>query len=100
MGWVPDGIIGIFCSYNPSSHTMAPGIGSFSQKWVPGMSPGVKGGGCIGLTALLPSCANCDLNLLEPYGPVKACNGIVLPLPFTLPFGSRIIFFNFITPCI
>jgi hypothetical protein len=22
-----------------------------------------------------------SLNLLEPYGPVQACNGIVLPLP-------------------
>jgi hypothetical protein len=25
-----------------------------------------------------------SLNLLEPSGPVKACNGIALPLPFTL----------------
>jgi hypothetical protein len=24
-----------------------------------------------------------SLNLLEPSGPVKACNGIALPLPFT-----------------
>jgi hypothetical protein len=23
-----------------------------------------------------------SLNLLEPYGPVQACNGIALPLPF------------------
>jgi hypothetical protein len=25
-----------------------------------------------------------SLNLLEPSGPVKACNGIALPLPFTI----------------
>jgi hypothetical protein len=24
-----------------------------------------------------------NLNLLEPSGPVQACNGIALPLPFT-----------------
>jgi hypothetical protein len=32
-----------------------------------------------------------SLNLLEPYGPVKACNGIALPLCFTLiiEFGSQ-----------
>jgi hypothetical protein len=25
-----------------------------------------------------------NLNLLEPYGPVQACNGIALPVPFGL----------------
>jgi hypothetical protein len=44
-----------------------------------------KGGRCVGLTTLPPSCADClkisgSLNLLEPSGPVKACNGIALPL--------------------
>jgi hypothetical protein len=29
-----------------------------------------------------------SLNLLEPSGPVKACNGIALPLP--LPFNAEI----------
>jgi hypothetical protein len=42
-----------------------------------------KGGRCAGLTTLPPSCADClnsgSLNLLEPSGPVKACNGIALP---------------------
>jgi len=28
-----------------------------------------------------------SLNLLEPSGPVQACNGIALPLPFTLSFS-------------
>jgi hypothetical protein len=26
-----------------------------------------------------------SLNLLEPSGPVKACNGIAIPLPLTSP---------------
>jgi hypothetical protein len=43
-----------------------------------------KGGQCVGLTTLPPSCADLvlksgSLNLLEPSGPVKACNGIALP---------------------
>jgi hypothetical protein len=43
-----------------------------------------KGGRCVGLTTLPPSCADClkksgSLNLLEPSRSVKACNGIVLP---------------------
>ena len=45
-----------------------------------------KGSWCIGLTTLPPSCADClesrSLNLLEPFGPVQAWNGITLP--FTL----------------
>ena len=34
------------------------------------------------LTTLPPSCADClvSLNLLEPSGPVQACNGVALPL--------------------
>jgi len=39
-----------------------------------------KGGLCVGLTILLSSCAiaskSGSLNLLEPSGPVQACNGI------------------------
>jgi len=32
-----------------------------------------------------------NLNLLEPSGPVQACNGIALPFysPITLPFFSQ-----------
>ena len=40
-----------------------------------------KGGRCVRLTSLPPSCAavtKCgNLNLLEPSGPVQACNGTV-----------------------
>jgi len=47
---------------------------------------GDKGGQCIGLTTLSISCAYClesgTLKLLEPSGPVQACNGIALSLPY------------------
>jgi len=60
---------------------------SLWQKWVPGVFPGSKGGRCIGLTTLPPSCAAVmkseNFNFLEPYGPLQACNGTALPLPFT-----------------
>jgi hypothetical protein len=43
-----------------------------------------KGGRCVGLTTLPPSCADClkigSLKLLETSGPVKACNGVALSL--------------------
>ena len=60
---------------------------SLKQKWVPGIFPGSKGGRCVGLTTLPPSCATVlksgSLNLLEPSRPVQAFNGIALPLPLT-----------------
>ena len=41
---------------------------------------------------LPPSCAivmkSGNLNFLELSGPVQACNGTALPLPFTLQFRS------------
>jgi len=47
------------------------------------ISWGGKGGRCIGLTTLPPSCVpiflkSGSLNLLEPSGPAQACNGIAL----------------------
>ena len=44
-----------------------------------------KGGRCVRLTTLPPSCAvvmkSENLNSLEPSGPLQACNGTDLPLP-------------------
>jgi len=49
---------------------------------VPGVFPGGKGGRCIRLTTLPPSCAvvmkSGYLNFLEPSGPLYACNGTAL----------------------
>jgi len=46
------------------------------------MFPGGKGGRCVGLTTLPTSCADClksgSLDLLEPSGPIQACNGTAL----------------------
>jgi len=43
-------------------------------------SLGSRGGSCIGLTSLKPSCANC-LEIWEPQPPgaLRPCTGIVLP---------------------
>jgi len=52
------------------------------------MFPGGKGGRCVGLTTLPPSCAD-YLEIWEPQPPgtlraCQACNGIALPLPISL----------------
>ena len=43
-----------------------------------------KGGRCVRLTTLSPSCAvvtkSGNLNFLEPSGPLQACNGTALPV--------------------
>ena len=53
------------------------------QKWVPGVFHGGKGGRCVRLTNLPPSCAvvikSGNLNFLEPSGPLHASNVTALP---------------------
>jgi len=51
-----------------------------TQKWVPWIFPGGKGGRCVGLTTLPFSCADC-LEIWEPQhrGTLRACPGIALP---------------------
>jgi len=50
--------------------------------------PGGKGGRCVRQTTLPPSCAvilkSGNPTFLEPSGPLQACNGTALPLPFIL----------------
>ena len=50
----------------------------------PGVFPGSKGGRCVRLTTLPPSCAvvmkSGSLNFLQPSGPLQACKGTALPL--------------------
>jgi hypothetical protein len=51
-----------------------------------------KGGRCVGLTSLTPSCADC-LKIWEPQLPVtlRACNWIVLPLSLPVDFTVDLI---------
>ena len=50
-----------------------------------GVFPVGKGGPCVRLTNLPPSCAvvmkSGNLNFLEPSGPLQACNDTAVPLP-------------------
>jgi hypothetical protein len=56
---------------------------NLQQKWVPGLFPGGKGGRCVGLTALSPTCADClEIWELQRPGTLRACNGIALLLPW------------------
>jgi hypothetical protein len=50
---------------------------SLYQKWVPEILPGGKGGRCVGLTTLQPSCADC-LEIWEPHpsGNFRTCSGL------------------------
>jgi hypothetical protein len=69
-----------------SDSSMCPGVNSASKNKYQ-VNPGGKGGRCVKADNLPPSCADVKksggLNLLEPCGPVQACNGtastIVLP---------------------
>jgi hypothetical protein len=66
---------------------------SVKHKWVPGVFHGGSGGRCVRLTNLPPSCAvvinSGSLNFLKPSGPLQACNGTALPLPF-YPLDRRV----------
>jgi len=55
------------------------------QKWVPGIFPGGKGGRCVGLTTLPPSCADCLENWeSQPSVTLRACLGLYREcFPFT-----------------
>jgi hypothetical protein len=84
-GSILDGVVGIFHLHNPSGRTLALGSTQpVTEMSTRNISFGGKGDRCVGLTTLPHSSAIClksgSLNLLEPSGPVQACNGIALPL--------------------
>ena len=69
-----------------SDSSMCPGVDSASKNEYQD-NPGCKGGRCVRLTTYhlhVPIVKKSGgLNLLEPCGPVQACNGTSLPLPST-----------------
>jgi hypothetical protein len=58
-----------------------------------GVVSGGKGGRCVRLTTLPPSCTAVmkygNLNFLEPSGPLQACNGTALPF-FCIPQQAEV----------
>jgi hypothetical protein len=73
-----DGVIGIFHSHNPSG----PGVDSATNRnEYQEYFLGGKGGRCVGLTTLPPTCADC-LEIWEPQPPgtLRDSTGIALPL--------------------
>jgi len=71
---------------------------SLQQKWVPGAFPGGKGGRCVRLTILPPSCAvvmeSGNLNFLEPSGLLQACNGTALPYLLNSVWSRKMFYGN------
>jgi len=88
-GSIPDGFTGIFHWHNPSSSTMVLGLTKpLTEMCTRNISWG-KGGRCVGLTTLPPSCAEC-LEIWEPQPPgtLRACNWIALVQPKTLKWSN------------
>jgi hypothetical protein len=76
-GSIPDGVIGIFHSHNPSGRTMALGSTQpLTEMSTRDISWG-KGGRFVRLTTLPPSCADC-IKIWEPQPPetLRACQGL------------------------
>ena len=88
-GSIPEGVIEIFHWHNPSGYTMALGLTqSLTEMSTRNISWGVKAAGAYGRQPyhlhVLNVLKSGSLNLLEPSGPVQACNGIALPFAFTI----------------
>jgi hypothetical protein len=63
-----DDVTGIFHWHNPSGYTVALGLTKPVTEMIPGIFPwGCKGGRCVGLTTLPPSCA--DLGASTSWNP-------------------------------
>ena len=83
-GSIPDGVIGIFHWHNPSCRTMTLGSTQpLTEMSTSNISWGIKAAGAYGwhpYNLHVPTVLKSEiLKLLEPSGPVQACNGIVLP---------------------
>jgi hypothetical protein len=101
-GSISDGVSGIFHLHNPSDRTLALGstlpLTEMSARNISWCGRGEWGGGVDATDAQgwqpyhlhVPIFLKSgSLNLLEPSGPVKACNGIALPLPYLLLLNKQ-----------
>jgi hypothetical protein len=83
-GSILDGVTGIFQSHNTSGRTMALESTQPLTEMSTRLFPGGKGGRCVRLTTLPPSCAvvmkSGNLNFLEPSGPLQAHKGTAFTL--------------------
>jgi hypothetical protein len=74
---IPDGVVGIFLGHNPSGRTV---LGSTQLLTEMSTWEGGKGGRCVGLTTLPPSCADClefwEICEPQPVGTLRACPGL------------------------
>jgi hypothetical protein len=80
-GSIPDGVIGIFHRHNPSGCTMVLGSTQpLTEMSTRNISWGVNAAGALGWQPYhlhVPTVLKSgSLDLLEPLGPVQACNGI------------------------
>ena len=95
-GSIPDVVIGVFHWHYPSSCAMALGLTQpLTEMSNRNISWG-KGGRCLGLTTLPPSCADCfEIWEPQPPGNLRACpgcNGIVYILLVIMLYILRWIF--------
>ena len=82
-GSIPYGVTGVFHWLNPSGHTVALGLTQPLTEITRNISWEVKAASVYGWQTYLLHVPivlkSGSLNLLEPSGPVQACNGIALP---------------------
>jgi len=88
VGSIPDSVTGIFRWQNPSGRTMF--LGS-PQPLTEMSTMGDKGGRCVGLTTLPPSCADChEIWEPQPPGILRVCPGLQWDC-FTFTFTSHVL---------
>jgi len=108
-GSIPDSVIGIFHWHNSSAALWPWSRLSLQQKWVPVICPTDKGGQCLGLTTLQPSCADLSWNLgaspsWNTQGQSRPVQALLLQMTSTRSYSTEyyILTMNFIFefPCI